>query len=124
MTASERRAYRQQLEVMLHRLGRKRAQHKEEALRGAGAEASGGISNMPLHPADLGSHEYEEAVTMNLVESEEQLLEEVNDALARLERGVFGICEQCQKKIAKGRLQALPYARYCMACARETHGEA
>jgi RNA polymerase-binding protein DksA len=105
-------------------LGRKRAQHKDEVLRAAGAEASGGISNVPLHPADLGSHEYEEAVTMNLVEGEEQFLEEVNDALGRMESGAFGVCEQCGKKIAKARLQAVPYARYCIKCAREKEAPA
>lgn len=119
MTPSEISAYREQLEALMQQLGRKRSEHKMEALRMGGGEAGGGISNVPLHPADLGSHEYEEQLAMDLVQNEEQFMEEVNDALERIDRGVFGTCERCKKPISKGRLQSVPYARHCIKCARE-----
>jgi RNA polymerase-binding transcription factor DksA len=40
------------------------------------------------------------------------------DALARLDQNRNGVCERCGKRIAKERLRALPYARFCVPCAR------
>ena len=62
---------------------------------------------------------YEEEVNLGLLENEAELLEEVNDALDRIERGTFGRCENCERDISRERVEALPYARYCMRCARQ-----
>jgi RNA polymerase-binding transcription factor DksA len=117
MTQTELRTIRQRLETLLRQLDRDRTQLKDEALQRTGGEASGGLSDVPLHPADLGTHDFEEEVTLSLLKNEEQLIEEINAALARIEQGTFGTCEACRKPIARDRLQALPYARYCAACA-------
>jgi RNA polymerase-binding transcription factor DksA len=50
------------------------------------------------------------------------MLTEINDALARIEHGTFGRCEECQREISKERLEALPYARYCIRDARQLPG--
>ncbi len=123
MSEAEARAYRQQLRALLGRLDRDRSVLKEEALRGTGGEASGGLSDVPLHLADLGSHSFEEELTLGLVEKEEQLIEEINAALARIDEGVYGRCESCQQDIAKERLRAVPYARRCVRCARRGQGK-
>ena len=47
---------------------------------------------------------------------EGRLLLEVNDALRRLYGGKYGICELCEKPIARARLEAMPYARLCVSC--------
>ena len=44
------------------------------------------------------------------------IVEEIDDALRKLERGTYGQCESCGKDIMKARLEALPYARQCIAC--------
>ena len=49
---------------------------------------------------------------------------EVNDALARIGHGTFGVCENCHKPISEERLDALPYARYCIRCARKLQARA
>jgi RNA polymerase-binding transcription factor DksA len=90
-----------------------------EALREAGGEASGSLSNTPLHMADLGSDNFEQEFTFSLLENQEQTIEEIDAALERLRQGAFGRCEECQKEIPRARLQALPYARCCVACARK-----
>lgn len=123
MTQSESETYRRRLQALLHRLDRDRAQLKDEALQGVGGEASGGLSDVPLHLADLGTHDYEEEITLRLLKNEEQLIEEINAAVARLDQGTFGICEVCQQQIAKERLQALPYARSCAPCAHKRSGQ-
>lgn len=43
-------------------------------------------------------------------------VEEIDDALRKIERGTYGICENCGELIPSARLEALPYARLCIAC--------
>jgi DnaK suppressor protein len=50
------------------------------------------------------------------VENEIELIEA---ALVRIDEGHYGVCERCGEPIREERLEALPYTRLCMACARE-----
>jgi RNA polymerase-binding transcription factor DksA len=118
-TQAEIDAYRQGLLALLGRLDGDRSQLAGEVTQAIGGEASGGLSDVPVHPADLGTHDFEERVTLDLLDNEEQIMEEINDALARIDQGLFGRCEACRKDIARARLRALPYARFCVACARK-----
>jgi DnaK suppressor protein len=43
-------------------------------------------------------------------------VEEIDDALRRIDRKTYGACERCHQPIPKARLRALPYARLCVAC--------
>jgi RNA polymerase-binding transcription factor DksA len=122
MTKTEIPSYRQRLLALKKRLGGDLKELEEEALRPAGGEAAGGLSDVPIHPADVSAENYEEEVTVGLLENEDLLLTEVNDALNRIDRGTYGRCENCGQPIAKERLDALPYARYCLRCARLLQG--
>ncbi len=113
MTEAEIQTYRQRLLGLKKRLGGDLLGLEEEARRPIGGEASGGLSDVPLHLADMGSDNYEEEVTLALLENEEQLLAEIDDALARIAQGTFGRCEECQQEISRERLEAVPYTRYC-----------
>ena len=46
-------------------------------------------------------------------------LDQVNQALARLDAGEYGLCTDCEEPIAEARLKALPYATLCIQCAEE-----
>ncbi len=46
-------------------------------------------------------------------------LDQVNQALARLDAGEYGLCADCEEPIAEARLKALPYATLCIQCAEE-----
>jgi len=116
-------AYPHRLQA-LRRLDRDRSQLKDEALRPTGGEANSGLSDVPLHMADLGSHGFEVDLTLGLVENEERLIEEVNAALTRIDQGIFGRCEACRDEISGDRLQALPQARHCIRCARQQQKKA
>jgi len=118
ITETETGAYRQRLLALMARIDRDRSLLKDEALRATGGEASGGLSDIPLHLADLGSHSFEEELTLGLVKNEEQLIEEINAALERIDEGIYGQCEACRRNIAKERLPAVPYTRHCVRCAR------
>ena len=97
---------------------------EEQALRPGGGESAGNLSDLPIHPADLGTETFEEEISVTLVENEEKMLQEINDALTRIDKGSFGTCENCRQPISRERLRALPYARFCIDCAREFEGRA
>ncbi|HEX40665.1 MAG TPA: TraR/DksA family transcriptional regulator [Phycisphaerales bacterium] len=75
------------------------------------------LSTLPMHMADLGSDNFEVENTIGLVESERRILVEIDEALQRIENGTFGICEGLGEPIGKRRLEAIPWARYCVKCA-------
>jgi RNA polymerase-binding transcription factor DksA len=89
----------------------------------AGGETAGELSNVPLHLGDGGTEEYLQDMNMLLAANEGHLAIEVRDAIVRLDDGSFGACENCGTSIAKERLDALPYARHCVACAQEFQAE-
>jgi len=75
------------------------------------------LSSMPIHMADIGTDNYELENTLGLMDSERKLLAEIDDALRRIEDGTYGICEGNGEPISKERLEAIPWARYCVAYA-------
>lgn len=91
---------------------------EDEALKKQRLTASGDLSSMPIHMADLGTDNYEQEFSLGLMDGERKLLKEIDDAMGRIENGVYGICESTGKPIAKDRLEAKPWARYCVEYAR------
>ena len=87
-----------------------------EALR---LNDSANLSHMPIHMADVGSDNYEQELTLGLVESERRMVAEIDEALDRIAEGKFGICVETGKPITKARLEAKPWAKYCIEVARE-----
>ena len=94
----------------------------DEALRREMSGGSGSLSSVPLHMADLGTENYDQEFTLGLIENEQETLDSINEALDRIERGTFGQCTECAEPIAKSRLQAIPYTRHCIRCARKLEG--
>jgi RNA polymerase-binding protein DksA len=91
---------------------------EDEALKKPRLDASGDLSSMPIHMADLGTDNYEQEFALELMDSERKLLREIDDALQRIEQGTYGICEGTGKPIPKARLKAQPWARHCVQYAR------
>lgn len=75
------------------------------------------LSSMPFHMADAGSDNFEQEFSLDLMDSEKKMLKEITDALGRIGEGTFGVCEGKGESIPKARLNAIPWARYCVACA-------
>ncbi len=75
------------------------------------------LSNLPFHMADMGADNYELENTVGLMESERRILRDIQDALARIDSGTYGVCEVDGKLINKTRLHAIPWARFCLPCA-------
>jgi DnaK suppressor protein len=119
MTNAELETFRDRLLALRSRLNGDVSHLASEALKARGGEASGSLSNAPIHPADLGTDNYEQEFTLGLLQSQENALADIADALDRVDKGTFGKCEECGVAIPKGRLQTLPHARHCVDCARK-----
>jgi len=91
---------------------------EDEALKKQRLAASGDLSSMPIHMADLGTDNYEQEFSLGLMDSERKMMKEIDDAMERIQNGVYGICESTGKPISKDRLEAKPWARYCVEYAR------
>ena len=120
----ELESYRRSLLTLRARLKGDLDQMTDEALNRGNGDGSGNLSNVPLHMADVGTENYDQEFTLGLIENEQETLEQVMEALARVDAGTYGICQECGNPVAKPRLQALPHTRYCIECARkvETRG--
>ncbi len=116
---AEMESFREVLRDLRARLRGDLNQMTDEALRRNQPESSGNLSNVPLHMADVGTENYDQEFTLSLIENEQGVLDQIHEALSRIEAGTYGACEECGGPIAKPRLQALPYARHCIECARQ-----
>ena len=68
---------------------------------------------------DQASRESDTDLILRMRERESRLLAKIEDALARLEMGAFGICEECGEEIAEKRLKARPVTTLCIQCKQE-----
>jgi DnaK suppressor protein len=75
------------------------------------------LSIMPTHMADNGTENYEIDNILGLMDSERKILIQIDIALSNIEDGTYGICEMNGETIPKARLEAIPWARYCITCA-------
>jgi DnaK suppressor protein len=89
-----------------------------EAMRDSDEGASSDLSTMPVHMADMGTDNYEQEFTLGLLESERQLLRDIDEALQRIADGTYGVCLGTGKPINKSRLRAMPWAKYSIEYAR------
>lgn len=83
----------------------------------AAMEVPGHEKEGTASPADTNA----EAVMLQLPlrRCREDLLHQVQAALARINSGTYGLCEHCGREIQPERLEALPYATLCINCAQE-----
>jgi DnaK suppressor protein len=116
MKKIEMKKYKERLLAMRARL-RGDVTTMADAALNKRSDASGDLSTMPIHMADVGSDNYEQEFTLGLMQSEEQVLEQIEAALERIEDGTYGICIDTGKKIPKSRLNAIPFTPYCVEAA-------
>ncbi len=90
---------------------RRRIQENVLAMEAEALKTSGQDFSVD-HMADHGSDNFEQDFTLSLVESERKELVDIDQALERIEKGSYGICEGIGEPIGRARLEAIPYARY------------
>jgi DnaK suppressor protein len=69
--------------------------------------------------ADIATRSVEKEMLFELTDSEKQTLDMIEASLRKMEKGVYGRCESCQKAISKLRIEVMPWARYCINCQAE-----
>ena len=89
----------------------------EQARTPAGGNGGSELSNAPFHLGDMGTDEYLYDMNTTLLENEQYIASEAREALRRIDDGTYGKCESCGQAIAKERLEAIPYTRFCVKCA-------
>ncbi len=96
------------------------AQYKrliEQVSQLSSAEASQGEAiGYGVHQADHATEAFEQAKGLAIRQNTESTLRQVEAALARFEKGTYGLCVQCGNPIDPARLEAIPYAQLCMNC--------
>ena len=65
---------------------------------------------------DSASQNVEKELLFELADNEKMMLDAIEAALRRIEKGTFGACESCRGKISDERLKAIPWVRYCITC--------
>lgn len=66
--------------------------------------------------ADRANNSYSREMNFALSDTERQILIHIDDAMIRLDKGTYGRCDYCEKAIGLPRLEAVPWARYCVHC--------
>ncbi len=93
--------------------------NRQEAFRVPLAEMTGELSMYDQHTADLGSEVFEREKDYAYLELLEFELNKLDQALERLEQGIYGICDVCGNTIETARIDRLPAATLCAACAHQ-----
>jgi len=119
-SAAELRAFKAALIQGKRRLGGDVAKLEDVGFKKS--QDGGDLSSMPLHMADQGTDNFEQDITLGIMESETGEMQEIDEAIQRIKDGVFGSCEVCLKPIPKLRLKAIPHARLCIACKSKEEG--
>jgi DnaK suppressor protein len=74
-------------------------------------------TSMPNDMAELGTGNFDQELTLRVLGSDQDTLDQIEAAIERIEDGSYGWCQECGGKIPKTRLDAIPYAPLCVKCA-------
>ena len=115
MNAQERNAWRDKLVAERDRI-RAELDSFKESTSSTARESSGDLSSYSSHMADQGTDTMEREKMFLLASQLRKRLEEVSEAMLRLEAGSFGSCQVCGQPIPPRRLERVPTARTCVRC--------
>jgi DnaK suppressor protein len=103
------------LKVVREHLEAKRKEFLDGVAR---ARAKGAVETEVGAPdiADRASSAFQREFSFFLSENEGRILRLIEEALARLDNGRYGSCVNCEEPIERARLEAIPWARHCIAC--------
>src|SRR6188768_1444814 len=88
---------------------------REQLLRqmnGLAKESAQEIAGYSLHMADSGTDNFDRDFALSLLSSDQDAVYEIDEALKRIEKNTYGICELTGKQIPKARLEAIPWTRF------------
>ena len=115
-------SYRRTLQTLKSRLRGDLSQMTDEALRLDNDGGTGNLSNVPLHMADLGTDNYDQEFTLELIENEQVTLDLVNEALGRMDQGTYGQCVECGDPITQAAAASDPVCTSLYPLCKEAGG--
>jgi len=86
--------------------------HTSDTLKHSSRDDSGDLSGYGSHQADAGTDTFDRDFALSLVSSEQEALNEIEEAILRIKDGSYGVCEVTGKTIPAARLTAVPFARF------------
>jgi YteA family regulatory protein len=89
---------------------------EEDGLGESLGNSTGELSTYDQHPADVASEVFERSKDFALREDARLKIRAIEDALRKMEQGVYGSCDVCGTAIPEERLEALPYTTLCARC--------
>ena len=116
MTEKDLKEFEQRLLTERGKIMKEMGHLENTVLKQNQRDSSGDLSGYAFHMADAGTDAYEREKAFLFASAEGRALLEVDEALRRVYRGEYGVCESCGLPIAKARLEAMPYARLCVSC--------
>lgn len=111
--------HQKKLEEMRAKLADKIRRLEKEEMRCSCRESTGDLSGYSQHMAETAAAFFEQEKRIGLISRETDTLYEIDEALYRIRDGKFGRCEGCGEQINSHRLEAVPYARFCIECQRK-----
>ena len=81
-------------------------------MSGLAKESAQEISGYSLHMADCGTDNFDRDFALSLLSSDQDAVYEIEEALKRIQRNTYGVCELTGKTIPKARLDAIPWTRF------------
>jgi RNA polymerase-binding transcription factor DksA len=88
-------------------------------MNGLAKESAEAMDGYSLHMADSGTDNFDRDFALSLLSSDQDAVYEIDEALKRIEKDTYGICELTEKTIPKARLDAIPWARFTVDAQRE-----
>jgi DnaK suppressor protein len=67
-------------------------------------------------PADMAANAYTKELMVSMSDNDRQLLKLIDEAVERMEAGTYSKCVRCETVLPEKRLEAVPWARYCISC--------
>ena len=71
---------------------------------------------------DNASKSLDKEILFELSGNAHNTIEQIEAALRKIDKGIYGTCEYCRQPISKKRMKALPFARYCINCQHTNEG--
>jgi RNA polymerase-binding protein DksA len=80
------------------------------------------LADYDQHPADAATETFEKERDLSLRDSFRDTIGRIDEALGKIDRGTFGLCDRCGREIPARRLDAVPHAIYCVECQDTVEG--
>jgi YteA family regulatory protein len=74
------------------------------------------LSMYDNHPSDIATETFDQERGLALKEHEMTIIKKIEDSLANIDEGSYGVCKSCGKEIPEERLEFIPYAEFCVSC--------